>query len=155
MTNSLSNQLTKQTFPIKGMHCASCVRVIERSLLKTPGITDAVVNLATEKATVTFDTDKCSENDISTAVKKVGYSIRKDTESISEDHEKNEKIRELKILKNKVIVSLLYGGLILWGSFPGLVNTAPAILKLFYLLLSSWLHPYPPPNPKEKAPRGS
>jgi len=135
MTNSLSNQLTKQTFPIKGMHCASCVRVIERSLLKTPGITDAVVNLATEKATVTFDTDKCSENDISTAVKKVGYSIRKDTESISEDHEKNEKIRELKILKNKVIVSLLYGGLILWGSFPGLVNTAPAILKIFWVQL--------------------
>jgi P-type Cu+ transporter len=58
----------KKTYLIKGMHCASCVRVIEKSLKKTPGVTDAVVNLATEKATVTYDSSICKEEQISKSV---------------------------------------------------------------------------------------
>lgn len=42
----------KKTYDVKGMHCASCVRVIERKLKKVDGVTDANVNLATNKATV-------------------------------------------------------------------------------------------------------
>ena len=63
----------KKTFDIKGMHCASCVGVIERSLKKTHGVNSAVVNLATEKATVSFDPEKVSEIDLISAVKNVGY----------------------------------------------------------------------------------
>ncbi|MBI2034270.1 MAG: cation transporter, partial [Candidatus Levybacteria bacterium] len=50
----------KKAFPIKGMHCASCVKVTERALKKVPGVKEAVVNLATEKATVTYDQDNCT-----------------------------------------------------------------------------------------------
>ena len=46
---------TKQTFAIKGMHCASCVYTSEKALKAIPGVTDAVVNLATGKATLTTD----------------------------------------------------------------------------------------------------
>ena len=60
----------KKSFPIKGMHCASCVRVTERALRKTPGVKDAVVNLATEKATVTYDDKLCAEEDFVQAIKK-------------------------------------------------------------------------------------
>ena len=49
----------KQIFPIKGMHCASCVGLIEKSLTQMPGVKKAMVNLATEQATVTFDSDLC------------------------------------------------------------------------------------------------
>ena len=44
----------KKTFNVKGMHCASCVRVIERTLQKVEGVKDASVNLATNKATVSY-----------------------------------------------------------------------------------------------------
>ena len=74
-TNNLkptSYHLEKRSFSIKGMHCASCVGVIEKSLKKTPGVKDAVVNLATEKATITYDSDNCSEEQISSAVANVG-----------------------------------------------------------------------------------
>ena len=41
--------------PIEGMTCASCVNRIERFLKKTPGVEEASVNLATERATVRLD----------------------------------------------------------------------------------------------------
>lgn len=125
----------KKTYPIKGMHCASCVRVIEKSLSRTPGVKNAVVNLATEKATVTYDQDVCKEENISSAVEKVGYKVVTDEHAVSENQEKIEKAKELKELRNKVAVSLILGGLILWGSFPGLMNFAPEILKNFWVQL--------------------
>src|SRR3989338_7499997 len=46
-----------------------------------------------------------------------------------------EKKKELKDLRSKVVVSLFLGTLILWGSFPGLINTAPIFLKNFWIQL--------------------
>ena len=125
----------KKIYPIKGMHCASCVRVIEKSLTKTPGVKNAVVNLATEKATVTYDQNVCKEENISSAVEKVGYKLVTDENAISEDQQNLEKTKELKILKYKATTSLILGGLILWGSFPGLMSFAPEILKNFWVQL--------------------
>jgi len=66
--------VSKKTFDVKGMHCASCVRVIERTLQKVNGVQGAVVNFATNKATVNFD-ERASEHDMASAVKKVGYEL--------------------------------------------------------------------------------
>ncbi|ODT67056.1 MAG: copper-translocating P-type ATPase [Pelagibacterium sp. SCN 63-23] len=43
------------SLPIEGMTCASCVGRVERALQAVPGVADAVVNLATEKASITLD----------------------------------------------------------------------------------------------------
>jgi P-type Cu+ transporter len=123
----------KKSFPIKGMHCASCVRVTERALKKTPGVTDAVVNLATQKATVTYDENICDPKTLSDSIDKTGYKL--EIEEQSENFQEEEKKKELKKLKTKVIASLISGALILWGSFPILMNTAPEILKNFYIQL--------------------
>jgi len=129
------NKLIKKTFSVKGMHCASCVRTIERALTKTSGISNAVVNLVTEKATVTYDPNVCSEKQIASAVANVGYRIIINKENISEHHHEIEKAKELKDLKGKVFVSLFLGVLILWGSFPGLINTSPLFLRIFWIQL--------------------
>lgn len=123
----------KKTFPIKGMHCASCVRVIERALSKTPGISNAVVNLATEKATITYDPNECRDEQIESAVSRVGYSINTKLTTQVPDEEKIEKAQILSALKRKVSISLVLGGLILWGSFPGLMETAPLFLKNYWV----------------------
>src|SRR3989344_2021857 len=120
---------SKKTFPIKGMHCASCVRIIERSLKNVDGILDCNVNLATEKATVTYDATKVTNDLIASAVSNVGYKALIDEEIKSQDEESHEKQKELNDLKQKTIFSLILGGIILWGSFPGLINTAPGFLK--------------------------
>ena len=120
-----------KTFPIKGMHCASCVRVLERALKKVEGIDEATVNLASEKATISFDPKVATDEKITSAISKVGYSALLQEGAKTEDEEKEEKQKELKVLKNKVVFSLLIGGLILWGSFPGLMETAPSFLQNF------------------------
>lgn len=126
---------TKKTFPIKGMHCASCVMILERSLKKVEGVSDATVNLATEKATVTYDPQKVTDDKLSSAVANVGYSALINEEIKTEDEEQKEKLKELKSLRVKVLFSLFFGGLILWGSFPGLMEFSPMILQDFWIQL--------------------
>lgn len=121
--------IQKKTFSIKGMHCASCVVLIEKSLGDVPGVAKATVNLATEKATVTYDPTRVTEQHLSSAVSSVGYQASMQDEAEHEDTDKARKLRELAALRTHVIFSLSIGALIVWGSFPGLVNTAPAFLQ--------------------------
>jgi len=90
---------TKKTFPIKGMHCASCVRLNERALKKVPGVTDAVVNLASEKATITYDDITCTPEDFKKAVASVGYTL--ETASHSAVSEKKVKQKRTFTFENK------------------------------------------------------
>jgi Cu+-exporting ATPase len=117
----------KQTLQLEGMHCASCVRLIEKSLSKVPGVKEANVNLATEQATVTYDAEACSLADMQHAVEGVGYKASLPKER-DEEKERAAKALELKELQAKVLVSGAIGLLILWGTFPGLMNTAPIFL---------------------------
>src|SRR3989344_5352448 len=135
MNDELTNQLTNRSFAIKGIHCASCIRVLERALKKVDGVSEAVVNLATGKATVSFDHKKVTDHDLESAVSNVGYQALISEEIKSEDQEKLEKQKELNALRNKVVLSLFLGTLILWGSFPGLMETAPLVLKNFFVQL--------------------
>lgn len=63
------------TIPVQGMTCASCVRTVERNLKKVPGVIDAQVNLATERATVTFDESQANLDALVRKVGEVGYSV--------------------------------------------------------------------------------
>ena len=47
--------MEKTDIKITGMHCESCVRLIEKTLGKADGIESAVVNFAAGKASVTYD----------------------------------------------------------------------------------------------------
>ena len=60
------------TVSIEGMTCASCSARVEKVLKQLPGVTDAVVNLATETATVSGDTDIAS---VQRAIEKAGFSV--------------------------------------------------------------------------------
>src|SRR3990167_7000809 len=131
----LNNQLTKRSFLIKGMHCASCVRILEETFKKIEGVSDANVNLATEKATVTYNPNKAGDREFSSAVASVGYEAILNQGEAIEDEEKKEKLREIRKLRNKVSLSLIIGTFLVWGSFPALIETAPLILKNFWIQL--------------------
>ena len=60
---------------IQGMHCASCVARVEGALRGVPGVRDAVVNLATEKALVRFDNAPPPIDKLKAAVASAGYSV--------------------------------------------------------------------------------
>jgi Cu+-exporting ATPase len=63
------------TLPIGGMSCASCAASVERALSGVQGVTSAHVNLATEKATVTFVPGVTGLDDLKQAVAEIGYEV--------------------------------------------------------------------------------
>src|SRR5215204_3624273 len=63
------------TFPVTGMTCASCVNRVEKAIGKVPGVERAGVNLATERATVSYDPRQTTVADIATAVERAGYGV--------------------------------------------------------------------------------
>jgi Cu+-exporting ATPase len=65
------------TIGVGGMTCASCVSRVERALKKVPGVSNAAVNLATEKATVSFDGEACEIGDLLGAIEAAGYEPRR------------------------------------------------------------------------------
>jgi Cu+-exporting ATPase len=121
----------KKSFSIKGMHCASCIRVTERALKKTQGVKEANVNLATEKATVVYDDKQTTLQKLADSIAQTGYILELEEKEI--DTQEQEKKKELARLKRKVIISIVIGIAILWGSFPGLMTTAPQFLKNFFI----------------------
>ncbi|MEZ4670575.1 MAG: heavy metal translocating P-type ATPase [Anaerolineae bacterium] len=61
--------------PITGMTCASCVRNVERAINKQSGVLSVNVNLATEKATVTYIPGTVRRPDLIKAVENAGYGV--------------------------------------------------------------------------------
>ena len=61
---------------VSGMTCASCVGRVERTLRKVPGVLEASVNLATERATVAFDGDTLDVSAIQAAISSAGYPAK-------------------------------------------------------------------------------
>jgi len=61
--------------PIKGMTCASCVAHVEHGLQDTQGVSKAVVNLATERATVQYDPATATVPDMVWHVQDAGYDV--------------------------------------------------------------------------------
>ena len=90
-----SSGTKKVSLSLSGMHCTSCAGIIERSLKKVPGVSQASVNFAAEKAIITFDSSRAQVTDLVTAVKKVGYKAEevdvKDTE-----HDAKKRAAEIK-----------------------------------------------------------
>ncbi len=73
--------MKRETYSISGMTCAACSRVVERAVGKLPGISEAVVNLATEKLSVAYDEALLQQEAIVVSVDKAGYGATPFVES--------------------------------------------------------------------------
>lgn len=69
------NKSRQIVLPVTGMTCANCVATIERNLKKMDGIDSAVVNLSSERATVSFDSEVVQFEGILARIQKIGYGI--------------------------------------------------------------------------------
>ena len=88
---------------IEGMTCASCVGRVEKALKAIPSVTEATVNLATERATVR---GLAAVEDLIAAVDKVGYEARLvDTGAQAEDEAAEKKDAERAELKRDLTLA--------------------------------------------------
>ncbi len=114
---------------IGGMTCAACSAAVERELNRMPGVKKAAVNLVASKARIEFDKDAVSVSDIKNAVKKAGYRAEDITFDSGADMEEKKK-KELKAMKNRVIIAAVFGVLILYLAMghmlPGVTLPVPA-----------------------------
>ncbi len=124
----------KISFPIKGMHCASCASLIERRLKKLDGVETVNVNLATNRGTVEFDESKAGPKDFLKAIEAAGYGAEIVEPSAGHgggagggegggiDREKNEREKEIEDLKKRVQHSALL-------TIPVVALALPEMLK--------------------------
>ncbi|MFA5604234.1 MAG: heavy metal translocating P-type ATPase [Bacilli bacterium] len=97
--------MKKEIINIEGMTCASCSSRVEKELNKIDGVEKATVNLATEKATINFDSNKVNLFKIREVVEKTGYTVGED--KALNDAQLN-KEKQLNSLKVKFIIALLF-----------------------------------------------
>lgn len=119
------------------MHCASCAKLIERSLKKTPGVIDAAVNYGSEQASVEFDEAACNPSALEKAVQSAGYkAVINNERGKSPDVLKEEaKIKELINLKRKTAVSAGFTFLILLGGLSHMLGDLMQKLPQWFALL--------------------
>ena len=59
---------------VEGMHCGSCVALIQESLAEQAGVSEARVDLDSGRAVVHYDPDQLGPDDLSATVAEAGYS---------------------------------------------------------------------------------
>jgi Cu+-exporting ATPase len=111
------------TFGVTGMTCASCVGRVERALEKVPGVLQASVNLATDKATVGYLVGEVELQDLEKAVEGAGYGVvREEVTSTDNSHE-----REYRKLRANFLLAAALTALILLASLPMMFGLEPPI----------------------------
>lgn len=97
--------MKKTTLNITGMTCASCAKAVERSGKKLSGVSESVINFATEELAVTYDEKQIKVQDIIAAINKSGYGAKEKSKDKSREEGK---AKEQKNLVIRVIISAVF-----------------------------------------------
>jgi len=109
---------TPKTYKIKGMNCASCASIIEKTFRKTNGVESAEVNYGTETVKVSFDEFKTSPHQLSAQIAKLGYTLDlpaaeamgmsadEHTGHLGLNQSKTDKLAEVAGLRSKVVSAI-------------------------------------------------
>ncbi len=108
-----------ENYRVKGMHCASCSSVIEKTLKKVDGVHSVQVNYGTEKAKVSFDSSKVNPHDLSKHTEPLGYTLEAEASAqemnmTADEHAahtgvnqtKKEKLAEVADMRTKAFTAL-------------------------------------------------
>jgi Cu+-exporting ATPase len=127
----------QETLPIIGMTCASCVGRVEKALRTPPGVLKADVNLATEKATVSYIPGQASYRDLVAAVRGAGYDVVEPAPGTGEqaaeaatDAQEAARAAAYRTLKRKVTVGFVLSVVIFLGTMQ----------PHWFPFLPGWLH---------------
>jgi len=145
---------TPNIFKIKGMHCASCASIIEKTFKKTEGVYSVEVNYGTETAKVDYDKSKVTPEHLSQKIEKLGYSLMvptADEMGMSENEHsahlginqtKKEKLKEVADLRSKVasaiplaIISIFIMGWDILAQYKAVPVMSYTLKEFFHHLL--------------------
>lgn len=121
----------KTELPITGMTCASCERNVHRALSKPNGVLNVSVNLATERATVTYLPGITSRRDLIDAVEAAGYGVI-DTATVEDPEDAEQIAREAEIQRQKrlVIIGTVFSiPLVILGMTRHFIHSVPFLME--------------------------
>ncbi|MDL2344975.1 heavy metal translocating P-type ATPase [Deinococcus sp. MIMF12] len=119
------------SFPVEGMTCAACVTRVERALNRTEGVLNASVNLATERASVTYLPAAATPAALREAVRGAGYDVPDEASQAQSrlDADRERKAAEIAALRRDVTFAAAF-------SIPLFLI---AMVPMLYAPLHHWL----------------
>ena len=143
-----------QTYKIKGMHCASCASIIEKTFKKHEGVHSVEANYGTESVKVAYDVEKISPGHLSKSIEPLGYSLILPTakemgmsasehaEHLGLSQSKKEKLAEIADMRTKVLsatplaaISIFIMGWDILAQFGKVGAMSPVTSDFFHHLL--------------------
>jgi Cu2+-exporting ATPase/Cu+-exporting ATPase len=122
------------TFHIRGMHCASCAGIIEKTLKNIDGVTSADVNYGTETATIAFDA-RTTIDALSKALTPLGYSLEGNEDTHHGNHDQNGEVsrqrkeEELRAMRRSVLsvlpLAVISIGIMAWDAMIAVNSISP------------------------------
>jgi len=129
----------KTRIGIKNLRCASCVTFIEESLLATPGVIRASVNIVTQQAEVEYVAGEVTLAQMRAAIEAIGYETEAQSkETTPEDAEEASRKAEYRDLRNRFTVAAILATIVLlltFGEFFPLLRDIPPQTNLVVMFV--------------------
>jgi Cu2+-exporting ATPase len=103
---SPSEKTEKKQFPVTGMSCASCSSNVELNLNKQPGVVRAVVNLASQVATIEYQPSLVNPVKLKESIISIGYDLIIDESAKGKEELENLQQKRTKSLRRRTFLSL-------------------------------------------------
>jgi Cu+-exporting ATPase len=129
---------TRTTLNIGGITCASCVAHVEQALTGVPGVVNASVNLATEKAAVEYIPGAADISELTRAVQEAGYRVENiEGEGLGSQSEleRLSRVKEVRSLRNRFLLAAAGAVLLFLGTFDVFPWVPPLMELGFYPFL--------------------
>jgi Cu2+-exporting ATPase/Cu+-exporting ATPase len=120
------------TYKVNGIHCASCVLILEDAFRKMDGVTGAEVNYGTEAVKLSYDKTKTNLNTLSEKIEKLGYSL-----VVNET--KDEKRDELRKMRNKVLSAIPLAIISIILMFTNMMSLGDKFSQYFLPLAATYM----------------
>lgn len=125
--------LKRAELGVDGMTCASCSSAVERALKKLDGVSEASVNLATNRAAFSYDPTKVKLTQVREAITKTGYTPLDLATEDTRDAEQEKRKRALRLMRFRLITAIIFSAPILYIAmahmFPKLGVPLPAFMN--------------------------
>ncbi len=136
-TDTTPGDKTFLSLKIIGMDSPHCAMVVENAVKKMSGVEKIEVDFNNSRAKIIFDPIKINEEKILVAVKDAGYEPIKESAEVPDvlEKEKQEREKELAVLKKKLLAGAILSLTIFLGSFPEWFSFMPVAANNFWFLL--------------------
>ncbi|MDO8537592.1 MAG: copper-translocating P-type ATPase [archaeon] len=126
-----------------GVNNPHCANIISVALKNSVGVIGANVDFAAEKVAITFDPEKTSVQKLIKVIKDSGFEAFEE-KTLNIDREKELREKEIKKLKQRLIVGIIFSAIIFIGSFPEWFSFAqpisnPALLLILTIPVQFWV----------------